>query len=97
MVGIAVTDAQHRIAQPEGGIGSVQGAVIGGLALRAPAINAPAVQQVSSGSDSGMAGLILNALSQMRVQIDGHDAGQIMLPTLEELIGEQTISRRYEA
>lgn len=71
--------------------------VIGGLALRAPAINAPAVQQVSSGSDSGMAGLILNALSQMRVQIDGHDAGQIMLPTLEELMGEQTISRRYEA
>lgn len=71
--------------------------VIGGLALRAPAINTPTVQQVSGGSDNGMAGLILNALSQMRVQIDGHDAGQIMLPTLEELMGEQTISRRYDA
>lgn len=39
--------------------------------------------------------LLIEALSRMQVQIDGKDAGQILLPNIESLIAEQEFSRRY--
>lgn len=66
-----------------------------GIDLRAPEIQS---SSQSTRYDAGyVPGLILSALSHMTVQIDGRDAGVIMLPTIEELMTDQMMSRRYDA
>jgi len=63
------------------------------LVMQAAPMPSPAPAAVSNGGD--MAQLILNALSQARVQINGEDAGRLMLPTIEALMAEQVTSRRF--
>ena len=77
-------------------ISQATGQMLSGIDMRAPA--PPEYGSRASGYEAySMPGLILSALSQMVVQIDGQDAGKIMLPTMEELMADQMMSRRYEA
>ena len=83
------------------GIDSTQGlvrdsaAALSGVVLRAPEL--PASGSTGAGGSADVPALLLAALSQMVVQIDGQDAGRIMLPTMEELMADQMMSRRYES
>lgn len=83
------------------GIDSTQGLVrdsaeaLSGVVLRAPEL--PASGSTGAGGSADVPALLLAALSQMVVQIDGQDAGRIMLPTMEELMADQMMSRRYES
>lgn len=66
--------------------------MLGGVALTAPVASST---PYGAGSNNSVPGLILAALSNMRVQIDGKQAGSIILPTIEELMSEEVGSRRY--
>lgn len=75
-------------------IQSASARMMGGITLQAPAPSATPYAQSAGGGN--VPALLLAALSSMRVEIDGRQAGNIMLPTIEELMAEQTGSRRYE-
>lgn len=74
-------------------VAGAAGSMMNGITLAAPKIDTGRVQQV--GGDSVPA-MLLNALSGMRVEIDGKQAGTIILPTIEELMADQVNSRRWE-
>lgn len=64
------------------------------LQLRPAPINQPAAQ--SGGQDwAAVAGLIVAALDGVEVAIDGETAGRLIAPTVEQVIQEQGLSRRY--
>lgn len=65
--------------------------MLGGISLAAPSVGA--TRYGTSGES--VPGLILSALSNMKVMIDGKEAGAIMLPAIEDLMAEQIGSRRY--
>jgi len=65
-----------------------------GVVVRAAETQTQAVQAAGAGGAS-VPGAILAALSGMRVEIDGHEAGRVILPTIESLMAEETMSRRY--
>lgn len=65
--------------------------MLGGISLAAPSVSA--TRYGASGESAP--GLILSALSNMKVMIDGKEAGAIMLPAIEDLMAEQIGSRRY--
>lgn len=74
-------------------VAGAAGSMMNGITLAAPKIDTGRVQQ--AGGDSVPA-MLLNALSGMRVEIDGKQAGTIILPTIEELMADQVNSRRWE-
>lgn len=74
-------------------VAGAAGSMMNGITLAAPKIDTGRVQQ--TGGDSVPA-MLLNALSGMRVEIDGKQAGTIILPTIEELMADQVNSRRWE-
>lgn len=82
------------------GIDSTQGlvmdsaAALSGVVLRAPEL--PSAGAAGAGGSADSLAMIVSALSNMSVQIDGHDAGRVILPTLEELMTDQIMSRRFE-
>lgn len=63
------------------------------LVMQAPPAAGSASQTAGGGVDS--ARLLLDALSNAIVQIDGENAGRLMLPTIEALMAEQVASRRF--
>ena len=63
------------------------------LVMQAPPAAGSAPQTAGGGVDS--ARLLLDALSNAVVQIDGENAGRLMLPTIEALMAEQVASRRF--
>lgn len=63
------------------------------LVMQAPPAAGSASQTAGGGVDS--ARLLLDALSNAVVQIDGENAGRLMLPTIEALMAEQVESRRF--
>lgn len=65
--------------------------MLGGISLSAPSVGATRY----GASGESVPGLILSALSNMKVMIDGKEAGAIMLPAIEDLMAEQIGSRRY--
>lgn len=65
--------------------------MLGGISLAAPSVGATRYGV----SGESVPGLILSALSNMKVMIDGKEAGAIMLPAIEDLMAEQIGSRRY--
>jgi len=75
-------------------VGQATNNMIRGIDMRAPVLQ-PTAGSTSYGS-ADMPSLILSALSHMTVQIDGHEAGTVILPTIEELMTNQMMSRRYE-
>lgn len=64
------------------------------VTLAAPEISATKYGPQSTSSN--VPGLLLAALSNMRVEIDGKQAGTIILPTIEDLMAEEINSRRYD-
>ena len=74
-------------------VAGAAGSMMNGITLAAPKIDTGRVQQ--TGGDNVPA-MLLNALSGMRVEIDGKQAGTIILPTIEELMADQVNSRRWE-
>lgn len=74
-------------------VAGAAGSMMNGITLAAPKIDAGRAQQ--TGGDS-VPQMLLNALSGMRVEIDGRQAGTIILPTIEELMADQVNSRRYD-
>ena len=74
-------------------VAGAAGSMMNGITLAAPKIDTGRAQQ--TGSDS-VPQMLLNALSGMRVEIDGKQAGTIILPTIEELMADQVNSRRYD-
>lgn len=74
-------------------VAGAAGSMMNGITLAAPKIDAGRAQQ--TGGDS-VPQMLLNALSGMRVEIDGKQAGTIILPTIEELMADQVNSRRYD-
>lgn len=67
--------------------------MLNGVSLAAPASGST---RYGSASSNSVPGLLLTALSNMQLNIDGKRAGTIILPTLEELMAEEVSSRRYE-
>lgn len=65
--------------------------MLGGISLATPSVGATRY----GASGESVPGLILSALSNMKVMIDGKEAGAIMLPAIEDLMAEQIGSRRY--
>lgn len=63
------------------------------LVMQAPPAAGSASQTAGGGVD--LARLLLDALSNAVVQIDGENAGRLMLPTIEALMAEQVASRRF--
>lgn len=74
-------------------VAGAAGSMMNGITLAAPKIDTGRAQQ--TGGDS-VPQMLLNALSGMRVEIDGKQAGTIILPTIEELMADQVNSRRYD-
>ena len=74
-------------------VAGAAGSMMNGITLAAPKIDTGRPQQ--TGGDS-VPQMLLNALSGMRVEIDGRQAGTIILPTIEELMADQVNSRRYD-
>ena len=74
-------------------VAGAAGSMMNGITLAAPKIDIGRPQQ--AGGDS-VPQMLLNALSGMRVEIDGRQAGTIILPTIEELMADQVNSRRYD-
>ena len=74
-------------------VAGAAGSMMNGITLAAPKIDTGRVQQ--TGGDS-VPQMLLNALSGMRVEIDGKQAGTIILPTIEELMADQVNSRRWD-
>ena len=74
-------------------VAGAAGSMMNGITLAAPKIDAGRPQQ--TGGDS-VPQMLLNALSGMRVEIDGKQAGTIILPTIEELMADQVNSRRWD-
>lgn len=83
------------------GIGDASGMVaagvsrmMGGIAFqpRDVAQSAPAMQAASY---EGLADTLATALSMVRVQIDGEDAGRLIAPTVEDIMAAKMESRRY--
>ena len=74
-------------------VAGAAGSMMNGITLAAPKIDTGRVQQ--TGGDS-VPQMLLNALSGMRVEIDGKQAGTIILPTIEELMADQVNSRGWD-
>ena len=74
-------------------VAGAAGSMMNGITLAAPKIDTGRPQQ--TGGDS-VPQMLLNALSGMRVEIDGKQAVTIILPTIEELMADQVNSRRYD-
>lgn len=74
-----VRDSVHEMAR----------AVVPEIAI--PADTPRAIPQADRISADGL----YRALSRIQVQIDGQDAGSILLPTIENLMSDQAYSRRY--
>ena len=74
-------------------VAGAAGSMMNGITLAAPKLDTGRAQQ--TGGDS-VPQMLLNALSGMRVEIDGRQAGTIILPTIEELMADQVNSRRYD-
>lgn len=82
------------IEDTTGLVGQATNNMIRGIDMRAPVLQPTSTPAAYGASD--MPSLILSALSHMTVQIDGHEAGTVILPTIEELMTNQMMSRRYE-